>query len=252
MGGNGFVGSAIARVCEKENREYVVITRDNYSEFIGKNCDIFINANGNSKKFLANEEPVWEFDASVKSVRASLEDFKYVKYIYLSSCDVYPDCSSVENTSEDMVIDIEKQSTYGFHKHIAEQCVRHVANNWMIFRMGGFVGKGMLKNPIFDIMNDKPLWVDLESELQFINTDDAAEIILSLIDKGFNKEIFNLCGNGLVKLKDITVLLNKNIEVKSNSPKVKYEVNINKISKYTDMPITKKTVADFVLANKEK
>lgn len=94
LGGRGFVGSAFVRYCQQNRLEHTVIDRANYAEFIGHSCDVLINANGNSKKFLAHQQPLQDFDASVRSVRASLIDFHAALYIYLSSCDVYPDCSS--------------------------------------------------------------------------------------------------------------------------------------------------------------
>ena len=119
IGGGGFVGSAFVRSCAKAGKEFSIINRQNYGEFVGKRCDVLINANGNSKKFLAQKDPLQDFDASVRSVRASLIDFRHDYYIYLSSCDVYPDCSSPETTSEDQKLDVSEQSPYGFHKYLA-------------------------------------------------------------------------------------------------------------------------------------
>lgn len=248
IGGKGFVGSAFARVCEATGRVYRVITRQNYHEFIGQRCDIIINANGNSKKFLAKEAPLQDFDASVRTVRASLVDFEYDYYVYLSSCDVYSDCSSPATTSEDEIIDVTKQSPYGFHKYLAEQCVQHAAKKWLIIRFGGFVGPGLTKNAIYDILNSGPLWLDPESELQFMHTDRAAEIVLSLIDRGANNEIFNICGRGVIKLREIMETVGIEVPVQPGSPYVRYEVNIAKISKLFDIPNTRDTVLKFVHA----
>ena len=53
LGGNGFVGSGLVRACAAQERPYVVLTRENYADYVGQPCDVFINANGNSKKFMA-------------------------------------------------------------------------------------------------------------------------------------------------------------------------------------------------------
>lgn len=246
IGGNGFVGSAFARTCTSSNREFVTIDRKNYGDFIGKSCNILINANGNSMKFLSRQQPLYDFDASVRSVRASLLDFKYDYYVFLSSCDVYPDCSSPSTTSEDQVIDVQRQSPYGFHKYLAELCVRHVAKKWLIIRFGGFVGPGLKKNPIYDILHGGPLWLDPESELQFIHTDRAAEIVLSLVDTNVNQEVFNLCGRGVVQLREVISWVGTEIPVQPGSPKVRYEIDLSKISAFTEVPETKGTVRDFV------
>ena len=246
IGGKGFVGSAFVRASAAIGKEIMVIDRQNYGEFIGKSCDVLINADGNSIKFLAQQNPIQDFDASVRSVRASLMDFAYECYVYLSSCDVYPDCSSPQTTSEDQELDVSKQSAYGFHKYLAEQCVRHVAKRWLIIRFGGFVGPGLKKNPVFDILNGGPLWLDPESELQFMHTDQVANIVLTLLDRGLHHEILNICGMGVVKLHEVMNQTGKHVPVQPGSPKVRYEANLNKISALTEIPETRLTVFNFV------
>ena len=246
IGGRGFVGSAFVRASVAAGREFLVVDRQNYGEVVGKSCNVLINANGNSKKYLAQQAPIQDFDASVRSVRASLTDFRYECYVYVSTCDVYPDCSSPQTTSEDQELDVSLQSPYGFHKYLAEQCVRHVAKRWLIVRFGGFVGPRMMKNPIFDILKGGPLWLAPESELQFMHTDQAANIMLSLLNRGICNDIFNICGRGVVKLREVINRTGKNIPVQPDSPRVRYEVNISKISALIEMPDTRITIFDFL------
>lgn len=252
IGGEGFVGSAYTRYCQQNNLNYLVVNRANYDNYIGSSCDLLINANGNSKKFLAKDNPLLEFDASVRTVRKSLIDFQAKKYIFLSSCDVYPDCSNPATTQEDSGIDISQQSPYGFHKYLAEQCVQHCHQNWLIFRMGGFVGIGLKKNPIFDILQGEKMWLDPDSELQYINTDTAAAIVMEVIAKGYHQEIFNLCGNGLIKLQDVIELTKSPVKVNPNSPKVQYEVSVNKLKQIINIPHSRETVLDFVKNQTDK
>jgi nucleoside-diphosphate-sugar epimerase len=246
LGGRGFVGSAFARVCAEQNRDFTVISRDNYADFIGQKCSLLINANGNSSKPLARKDPVKEFDESVRSVRRSLIDFQFDRYVYLSSCDVYPDCSSPSTTHEEQSLDVPHQSPYGFHKYLAEQCVQHAAKDWLIFRCGGFVGPGLKKNAIFDILNGGPLWLDPESELQFIHTNDAARIVLQLADDGIGGEITNLCGKGVAKLRDVIHRLGETVSVENGAPRVRYDVNVEKLAAVIDVPETVHTVFDFI------
>lgn len=246
IGGEGFVGSAYVRFCQQNNLDFLVINRSNYEQYIGTKCDLLINANGNSKKFLAKDNPLLEFDESVRSVRRSIVDFPSKKYIFLSSCDVYPDCSQPESTKEDTVIDITQQSPYGFHKYLAEQCVRHCHNDWLIFRMGGFVGQGLKKNAIFDILYGEKLWLHPNSELQYIHTDIASKAVMEIISKGYTQEIFNLCGNGLVKLQDVIDRTGSKVKVNDDSAPVCYEVSIEKIQSLVNIPSTHETVMNFV------
>ena len=252
IGGKGFVGSALARACTAQGREFAIIELDNYTEYPGRSCDVLINANGNSKKFLARQDPLAEFDASVRSVRAGLVQFPCRHYVHISTCDVYPDCSTPASTREDQEPDIARQSPYGFHKYLAEQCVRHAAPSWLIFRMGGFVGPGLRKNPIYDILHGGPLWLQPESALQFLPTERMAQIVLELIDRRISGEIFNLCGRGVLALREAMAMAGNEVPVQPGSPCVRYEVNIEKISRLVEIPETAASVAAYVAAMREE
>jgi nucleoside-diphosphate-sugar epimerase len=182
----------------------------------------------------------------VRSVRQSLVDFPCQRYILLSSCDVYPDCSSPATTHEDQPLQVSRQSAYGFHKYLAELCVQHAAPDWLIARLGGFVGPGLRKNAIYDILHGGPLWLDPASELQFMPTDAAARIVLDLALGGYGHEIVNVCGRGVVQLGEVIAQVGSRIPVNPGSPRVRYDVSIDKLAALVDVPSTRQAVADFV------
>ncbi len=246
LGGGGLVGSAVARACEAAGRSFTVIGRDNYASFRGRGCDVFVNANGSSRKLLAVRDPLADFDANVRSVCASLADFGFRRYVYISSCDVYPDCTSPATTREDNTPDPASQSRYGFHKYVAEQCVRHVAADWLILRCGGFVGPGLRKNAIFDILQGGPLYLDPASELQFLHTDRAAGIVFRLLESGIRNQVVNVCGKGVVRLSEVAELAPRPVPVQPGSPRVRYEISIEKLSGILDPPETGPEVLAFV------
>lgn len=246
IGGNGFVGSGIVRNCEKKGLEYAVVTRENCEELAKSPCHILINANGNSRKYMADRDPDWEFEASVGSVHRYLTMFSYDKYVQLSSCDVYPDCSDYAMTAEETVLEPARQSTYGFHKYLAELCVMHFAKRWLILRMGGFVGPGMKKNAVFDILHGPQLWLTEDSRLQFISTDTAGDIILRLALSDTFNQIFNLCGKGTVRIGDVKERAGSAVPVCHEAKEVLYEVNIDKLLELEEIQSTEKAVFDFV------
>ncbi|MCL2330849.1 MAG: NAD-dependent epimerase/dehydratase family protein [Phycisphaerae bacterium] len=246
MGGRGFVGSAYGRLFARLGIEHEILEIDNYAHYRGRSCDILINANGNSKKFLATQDPLAEFDGTVRPVCQSLHDIKFNKYVLCSTCDVYNEFADPALNHEAVEIDPARQSRYGFHKHIAERFVRYEAKDYLIFRFGGFVGPNMRKNPIFDILNGGPLWLAAESRLQFLHTDVAAATVWNMIQRGIRGETFNLCGNGLVCLQDVMAWAGRSVPVKENSPAVTYHINISKIQQYVDIPSTSETVRQFV------
>jgi nucleoside-diphosphate-sugar epimerase len=246
LGGRGMLGSAFADYCDKSGRPYTVIARGDYASLRGRSCDIFVNANGNSRKPLASAQPLEDFEASVRSVRASLVDFRYRRYVHLSSCDVYPTCDSAETTREEQIPDPARQSPYGFHKYLAEQCVQHVAREWLILRFGGFVGPGLKKNAIYDILRGGPLYLDPASELQYLHTARAAEIAFRLLDGGVGNEVFNVCGKGVVRLSEVAALSPTAVTAKPGSPLVRYEISLEKLSRYVAPPETRPEVLAFV------
>lgn len=246
LGGNGFVGSGFVHCLKKKKIKYKIITRENYKKFIGSSCDILINSNGNSKKYLALNNPKIDFYQSVTSVISSLVDFKFKKYVYLSSCDVYPDRSRHELTLEDSKIDLAKQSIYGFHKYLAELAVIKNSTDWLIIRQGGFVGPKIKKNTIYDVIYEDKLFVHPDSLFQFIHTHVSADLILQLIFSDISNEIFNLTGAGTLSVNEIMKILKKNIKYNGNERPIINNVSLTKISKLIKLPKTKETVKSFL------
>ncbi|MBM3450329.1 MAG: NAD(P)-dependent oxidoreductase [Armatimonadetes bacterium] len=246
LGANGFLGSAFARRCSARGLAWRAITRESYATLAGTACDWLVNANGNARKYLAAERPVDEFDRSVRSVRASLRDFDAGGYILLSSCDVYPDVSRPETTREEAPIDVATQTPYGFHKYLAELCVRHDAKRWLVFRGGGFVGPGLRKNAVYDVLHGGPLWVDPASEFQYLETDAAADIVLDVAAAGVTNEVFNLCARGVVSVTDVITMAGRTVAARPGSPRVRCEIDLDKLAARIAVPETRDTVASFL------
>jgi nucleoside-diphosphate-sugar epimerase len=237
LGGNGFVGSAYIRLLASRGLPHQVVTRENYDRLRGSACDILINANGNSRKFLADREPLKDFDLSVLSVARSLADFPCRRYVLLSSGDVYPDQSSPAVTHEGRAIDPARQSRYGLHKSLAEQLVRGSGTSWLILRMGGFVGPGLKKNAIHDMLAGEPVWLSPQSELQFISTDKAAAIVWAVVEKEVRGEIVNLGATGTVRLADIHARIGSSSIFRPDAPTIRYEVALDKLARLSPLPL---------------
>ena len=247
LGGKGFIGSAFVRFCEKEEIDYDCIDLDNYEAFRGRDCDILINVAGNSKKYLSNERPVEDFRFSLEALLSSFFDFSFSKYIYLSSIDVYADHEDPACNREDSILDIGKISHYGFHKYLGEQMVMHYISDWLIIRLGGVLGPGLKKNPVFDLIHDIPLRVDEKSEYQYLLTDYLAELVFGLIERDKWGEIFNICGEGTVSIEEISSWLNKTPQdYNENVSRERYKVNNEKISRLFPMPDSREVARKFV------
>ena len=249
IGAEGFVGSAFVRYLKNAKVELRQVTRKNYSELTGIESDVVIEAACNSKKFLADKDPLQDFELSVTHRLKTLQDFPAKFHLHISSVDVYSDLQSPETTKEDSEINLKMGSHYGFNKLIAEQLVQYHANNWLILRLAGMIGEGLRKNPIFDILNGGQIFIHPDSQYQFMPTDEVARIAWSLFENNVKGEIFNLCGDGLIspyKIAEIAGLeLLQSDESKNSAPRI---VNISnkKIKGYTELPETEKSVAEFI------
>lgn len=248
LGGRGFVGSAVAREAEARGFKVTIIDKDNYDKHAGASADLLINANGNSKKYLASQDPCQDFDLSVRSVLRSLHDFKADLYVYLSTIDVYPDLRNPANNSEDAPIDEKSVSPYGFHKYLAEKLVRYYAPCWTIFRMGGFVGPGLWKNAIYDLLTGAPLKVHPNLASQHLHTYDLARLLFDVIKATPAREIWNICGDGVVTVRDVASWI-PNAKLVTDVQSVtseRYEINIKKIGSVVSLPRTVDTVKKFI------
>lgn len=244
LGSEGFVGSAFLEVCRGQGLPHRGIDVDNYDECRGSHCDILINADGNSKKYLADDDPRLEFMLSVSSVMQSLFDFTFGKYVYISSIAVYNDHADTGKNHEEAPIDIRTQSKYGFHKYIAEQLVLKYCEDWLILRLGGMVGRRMSKGPVFDILHGEPLRMSPASRFQFINTMEVARVALRMLDEDCSGEIFNVCGRGTVTIRDMQELAGRIEE--NELPSETWNVNTDRAHRRFGLPTTKETIREFI------
>ena len=238
IGGRGYVGSGFARYCRARGLPHQVITRENYDEFAGTSCDVLVNANGNSRKYLADRDPLAEFDQSVRSVAVSLSAFKAASYVLISTGDVYDDPSSPATSGENREPDLARMSRYGLHKLLAEQLVMGAHPDWLVVRAGGFVGPGIKKNAVFDILTGAKIWLSPASELQFIHTDHAAEIIMGVVEtSGAGRQIVNLGGQGTVNLGELRAVVGSSGTFDPAAPTVRYELSLKKLAALSPVAI---------------
>ena len=248
LGAKGFVGQAVTREAGRRGWTVLAVDHEEYEAAKGTHCDFLINANGNSKKYLAAREPAHEFDLSVRSVMHSLHDFHFRRYIHLSTVDVYPDHEHPEQNTERAAIDPRLLSPYGLHKRLAEELVQCHAKKWLILRMAGFVGAGLRKNSIYDLLTGAPLRVHPDSRYQYLNTRDLARILLDCILMEMNAEILNIAGDGLISIREIIGMIPNAAQAAApdNAAAETYDINIEKIKSVYEIPRTRETVQRFV------
>lgn len=251
LGANGLLGADLVTNLQSK---YIItpITKQNYSEHKGKLFDVFVNANGNSKRFLALQNVIEDFEASTNSVYKTIFDFNFKKYVYISSVDVYPDPSSPKRTQEDLEIKIIDQNSYGFHKYLSEQIIKKHVSDWLILRPSTILGSNLKKGPIYDILENRHLFVTLDSKLQLITSNAIAKIIEILIKKSIKNEIVNVGGVGALSFSKLYKFFDKKILV---SPKAKlqiYEMSIKKLQRlFPTLTTSEEYLREFLLTIKK-
>jgi nucleoside-diphosphate-sugar epimerase len=249
VGGNGLTGSAIVRYLEKTGKKYEIIQKENATSYIGRECDLLIFANGNAKKYIANEDPFFDFKASLETIAFYVHKIKYRLFIHLSTVDVYSDTKSLQQTAENININTDKLSNYGFHKYLAEEYIKKFSNKYLILRLPALVGCGLQKNPIYDyIHKHKKVFISRESILNVINTDFIAKIIFELIDKEIHNETFNLCSSKGIKISNLEEITGYKSEFDAECENYyqEYHININKIQQYCTLTTSKEAVQDYL------
>ena len=249
IGARGFVGSAFVRHLANRGMDPVQVTRETYARLAGLESDVVIDVAANSKKFLAESAPFDEFGLSVSHRVRTLRDFPAELHVHVSSVDVYSDLTSPTTTREETPIDIVKTSHYGFHKLLAEEIVQHHARRWLIVRLGGMVGPGLRKNPVYDILNGCPLRIHPDSQYQFMHTEDVARLVWLLVEKEAAGEVFNVCGEGLISPREIAAVAGRAVDLSElDASAVPRVVNVSggKIRGFARLPETRETVVTFV------
>lgn len=205
------------------------ITKKNYHLHSGRYFDIVINANGNSKRFWANQNPSEDFVKSTLSVYKSIFDFPCSFYIYISSSDVYENHTDPRFTKEEQEINPENLQPYGFNKYLNELIIEKYAKKFLILRSSMVLGKKLKKGPIYDIINNVPLFIKLKTRLQLITTRAVAEIIEIVLDKGLTNETINIGGVGTFTFTKIRRYFDRDLHILPKAEVQIYEMNVNKI-----------------------
>ena len=248
VGGKGFIGSALVRHANKHNLEYEIIQKENKNNFFGKSCDTLIFANGNSLKYKANKNHFFDFNASVVSVVEYVHKIDFKQFVFLSTVDVYDKKNSELTTFEKYAINANSLETYGFHKLLAENYVKKYCKNYIIFRLGGLVGKNLKKNPVFDFINsEKNVMISGDSKLNFINTDFVANTIFKITNKKINNETFNLASKNSIRLGDIKNIVGFDSEFTPDSSQhiQNYKINTEKIQEYIDLSTSESAIKEY-------
>jgi nucleoside-diphosphate-sugar epimerase len=248
LGGTGLIGSQVCAHLAGLDLSVLPVTSKDYATKRGARGNMLINCNGNAARHLAQKDPMWDFEASVTSVERSLFDFAYDRYLYLSTVDVYREVHDPSRNDETAEVRSVELHPYAFHKWLAERLVERFAPRWMVARLGTVIGAGLKKNPVYDLLNGHPLRVSLESELTLIDTVTIARCIETLIQRGGDREIYNVAATGAVRLRELQDRLGRPASLEPGAEQIvhRYSINNNKMASLTPMPTSWEALEAFL------
>ena len=248
IGASGIVGQSIYRSLKTiEGINIIQITSDTFKDYEKINCDVLINANGESRKLWCNKNPKESLNKNCISIYEYIKRFVPKRYILISSVDVYNDTSSEETTSEDTIIDSSQLSTYGLHKYFAELIVKQQYENHLIIRLSAVISNDIYKNVLFDLTRREPIHISPSSVLNFIGGTSIGKFVKSNLFSSKYK-LINLASKKSIRVNEIIKILKLEREYKNclTLPKQKYIINTDRLKSLTSIDSSKDFVLEYI------
>ena len=191
IGARGFVGKAISESLKINTLiELVEVTRKNYEEKKKQQYDIIINSSMPSKRFWAQQNPIQDFEETVKKTADLFYDWDYAKFIQVSS--VSSRC--------------QLDTVYGRHKAAAEKICSSA--NTLIVRLGPLFDQTLSKGVLVDMLKGNTVFVDGDSRYCFASLSFVSKWICSHLDR---IGLVEVGANNSIALNEIASYLKKEI-----------------------------------------
>ena len=192
VGANGFLGIALSKCSTKYEHDVIKITKDNFDEHRKDFFDILINTATPSKKYWAYNNPYLDFQASVSLTADLVYNWNYQKMIHISTMSVN---------------ELNTKHPYSINKKAAEIIASY--KNSLIVRLSNLYGEGLSRGPLYDLLNNKKVYVDINSEYSFISTEFVAKWIFENLHK---EGIVQIGAKDTISLSKIAKKLNLKID----------------------------------------
>lgn len=185
IGQSGFVGNTIYNYFLNKNYEIEKINSQT-KKLPNITFDTIINCAGNSKKYFAEFHPEIDINKNISPFFKILQ-LKTKNFIHISSID------AIKN----------KKNNYTKSKILAETCTRLYFPRANILRLGGLIGPNLTKNTVYDITNNKNLFVSFDSSYNYISTQEIAKIIEKIIKLNIWGKIINIASSKPITVNEI-------------------------------------------------
>lgn len=191
FGASGFIGKKIYHALVKRKYNVVPVSRNNYSECIGRRYDIVINSAMPSARFWAKTNPDKDFAETVQKTAGIFYGCQFKKFIQIST--VSARC--------------QLDTVYGRHKLCAENICNYGEN--LIIRLSSVYGPELQKGVLIDMLKGQKVYVDGESRYSFTNVNFVADYVATHLDL---TGIVEVGSHNTLRMVDIAEYLNKRIE----------------------------------------
>jgi nucleoside-diphosphate-sugar epimerase len=162
IGHTGFVGSNLAR----QAAFGYCYNSSNIEDIRGREFDLLVCAGVIATKWWANQNAD-EDRARIQSLLASLGSVKCKRAVVISTVDVYPVTSGVD---ENFDCHSRPNHPYGTNRLGFEEGMRALFSQVMVARVAGVFGPGLKKNVIYDLLHDNGLdTINPASRFQYYN-----------------------------------------------------------------------------------
>lgn len=184
FGHTGFIGSGVYDVL----RAQYEVTGFNSTSFLSRTFDIVINCSGVSSKYHTEKNPLLSYR----------KELDILVRLQLLSCDKVIHISSV---------DADRDGEYGKLKLWVEERIKKLFPRWNILRVSGVIGQGLKKNIVFDLMENKPIYLTRDSVLNFISINEIANLVSILVKRGTENLTTNVASSKSIGVQEIADLL---------------------------------------------
>jgi nucleoside-diphosphate-sugar epimerase len=162
IGHTGFVGSNLARQFTFDE----CYNSKNIGDIRGREFDLLVSAGVSAVKWWANQNAA-EDRARIDSLLADLAEMRARRVVVLSTVDVYPLNSGVDESFD---CHSRPNHAYGVNRLHFEDAMRERFDNTTVVRIGGVFGSGLKKNVIYDLLHDNCLeMINPGSSFQYYN-----------------------------------------------------------------------------------
>ena len=192
FGANGFVGSAICSEL-KNKRNFIKITRENFSQYKDEKFNIIINSAMPSKRFWAKQNPELDYKETVLKTKNILLNYKFKKIIHISSVSARCQLNTV----------------YGRNKKESEDLVKRT-KEYLIVRLAPLYGKDLTKGVLIDMLNNSKVYIDGSTKYSFTDISWNAKWIVENLN--LQNKLVEIGATDYIELNELRKLINSKSE----------------------------------------